>query len=146
MKRRTFLHMVHRLGLALAVNHVLPVSASTSDTTCLLFPAFSPHPRGVSLKTPQGQPMKAREPSVMYDNGTFKVWYTWYDESARQLGIAYAESQDGMVWEPLMDKRKQRALVLRSTPGSWADRVENVSVLKKSDGTYLAWFLASPGT
>jgi hypothetical protein len=146
MKRRTFLHMVHRLGLGLAVSRVVPVSASTSDTTCLLFSAFSPHPRGVPLKTPQGQPMKAREPSVMYDNGTFKVWYTWYDESARQLGIAYAESQDGMVWEPLMDKRHQRALVLRSTPGSWADRVENVSVLKKSDGTYLAWFLASPGT
>jgi len=54
MKRRTFLHMVHRLGLGLAVSHVLPGSASTSDTTCLLFPAFSPHPRGVPLKTPQG--------------------------------------------------------------------------------------------
>lgn len=145
MQRRTFLHTAYHLGLSLIAGHVIVLPAHSQPTGCLPFPAFSPHPRGSPLKTTQGAPLKIREPSVMYDNGTFRVWYTWYDEPGRQVGIAYAESRDGLLWEPLLDKRGQRVLVLRPTPGSWAEKVETVSVLRTSDGTYLAWFLASPG-
>ena len=145
MTRRTLLRKGYHLGLHLTMAPFILPRVNAHATTCLPFPAFSPHARGAPLKTTQGAPMKVREPSVMYDDGTFKVWYTWYDEPGRQLGIAYAESRDGLVWEPLLSKRGQRVFVLRPTPGSWAEKLSTVSVLKKSDGTYLAWFLASPG-
>ena len=97
---------------------------------------------GAPLMTVYGQPLKAGDPDVLYDEeaGKFKMWYTIYRRGV--LGIAYAESADGLVWDNEIPGTLPH--VLQPTPGSWdRDGLETVSVLKLG-GRYRMWYYGRP--
>lgn len=73
-------------------------------------------------------------PTVIYDQGIFKMWFEGQSGSAYHNGIGYATSSDGMVWtirpDPVVPTNSQR-------PTTW-----HPDVLKR-DGTYYLFFSVS---
>ena len=72
-------------------------------------------------------------PSVMNDDGTFKMWYMGFDNTNYRIG--YAISTDGYTWtdypsNPVFDL---------GTPGAWDDHyVKDPTVIKKDATTDIA--------
>jgi hypothetical protein len=78
-------------------------------------------------------------PSVLYEDGTYKMWYSGYDGDHNRIG--YATSPDGIVWT----KYEGNPVLDLGAPGTWDDRgVYHPSVLFY-DGTYKMWYSASDG-
>lgn len=154
--------MITIVGLLLAlmacknssVSNTTPVITS-SGPTCR-FPVFQPHTQGQPLKTVEGGILTAWDPYVMADPGgctllgnggtttCYRMWYTEWLSASKQLGIAYAESLDGIVWTLLRDQQGLEQHVITPTQGSWDAKLETVTVLKHG-GQYSAWYLAYPG-
>ena len=135
----TALLLVLFLGGCLLDPNVVVTSAGVAQTpACPLSPTWTA-PQEMTF--PNGEPFVGGDPSVLFDDGVYKVWHTHFVNGV--LGTTYAESRDGLVWEPLLDGRNRR-LVLQPTPGAWDWRgIETVSVLKK-EGRYYLWYLGYP--
>jgi len=73
-------------------------------------------------------------PSVLYEDGTYKMWYTGNDGSNTRIG--YATSPDGIVWT----KYAGNPVLDLGAPGAWDDvNVFDPSVLFEA-GTYKMWY------
>jgi len=76
-------------------------------------------------------------PSVLFEDGVYKMWYTGYDGYSYRIG--YATSLDGIVWT----KYKGNPVLDLGSPGEWDDgHVSGPSVLFE-DGTYKMWYPGS---
>ncbi|MBC8232168.1 T9SS type A sorting domain-containing protein [bacterium] len=79
-------------------------------------------------------------PSVLYEDGTYKMWYSGYDGSKERIG--YAVSPDGITWTKYTDN----PVLDLGEPGEWDDdRVVTPSVLYE-DGTYKMWYAGNSRT
>jgi hypothetical protein len=103
---------------------------------------FTLHAGGAPLTTVYEEPFFGFDPSVLFDEqaGKFKLWYTVPRRGV--VGIGYAESADGLVWDTEVPGTLPH--VLEPTPGAWdRDAVETASVLKW-DGRYWMWYYGYP--
>lgn len=85
----------------------------------------------------------AADPSVIRDGDRYRMWFTNAD-SLQRTGVAYAVSQDGLVWDawkktssadPIMD------LVLTAPKGAWdSPGIETPHVLKTPDKRYRLYY------
>jgi predicted GH43/DUF377 family glycosyl hydrolase len=79
-------------------------------------------------------------PSVLYENGTYKMWYSGSDGS--NLRIGYATSSDGITWT----KHAGNPVLDLGAPGEWDDlHIENSFVLFE-DGIYKMWYSGDDGS
>lgn len=107
------------------------------------FPKVALHPQGNPLLANGSEELSGWDPYVIYDKGAgkYKMWYTLFQNQI--LGIAYAESTDGINWNYGTNGNSRH--VIAPTEGSWdRDGMETVSVLQK-DGKYHMWYLGYPG-
>jgi len=76
------------------------------------------------------------DPSVLYDNGIYKMWYVGLLNS--HMRPMYAESNDGMDWtkidsvNPLLDI---------GPPGSWEAEDIGYKAVTKIDTTFYMWYM-----
>jgi len=99
---------------------------------------FTIHPDGGPLLAANGDLLLGWDPGVIYYDGLYRVWYTLYDGPTQTLGIAYAESPDGVNWT------RHDGHVMVPTEGGWDSRgLETVSVIEK-DGEFWMWYMAYP--
>lgn len=90
----------------------------------------------------------AGDPFVLFENGTYRMWFTVLSDERRllPLAIAYAESQDGVTWDVWKDpsslgKRWDDYLVLKPVKDGWnALGVETVSVVRSPAGKYHMYY------
>lgn len=117
---------------------------NTPSPSCATSLKWTEHPAGAPLKTTSGDPIGGGDPSVLFDEGIYKMWRTRFVDGV--LGTAYAESDDGLTWKPLTDAEGNKRLVLTPTPGAW-DRngIETVTVVFKDD-RYWLWYLGYPNS
>jgi predicted GH43/DUF377 family glycosyl hydrolase len=91
------------------------------------------------------------DPTILFDGGRYRMWFTAARKpytSSQVVGIAYAESTDGLVWVPRLDSTGEPLLVLNPTPGGWdAGGIETASVVKTPDGKFLLYYsgILAPG-
>jgi len=79
-------------------------------------------------------------PSVLFDDGTYKIWYTGFHGTNHRIG--YATSDDGITWM----KYEGNPVLDLGVPGTWDDYdVCNPSVLF-DDGTYRMWYSGFNGS
>jgi predicted GH43/DUF377 family glycosyl hydrolase len=79
-------------------------------------------------------------PSVLFEDGLYKMWYSGFDGSNWRIG--YATSSDGIVWT----KYAGNPVLDLGAPGEWDDyHVYTPSVLFK-DGTYKMWYSGEDGS
>jgi hypothetical protein len=71
-------------------------------------------------------------PCVMFEDGIFKMWF------AGGGNIGYAESTDGITWEPNEDP-----LIPAGNPGDWDESRSHLCVIRVND-TLKMWFSGSP--
>jgi hypothetical protein len=109
--------------------------------------AFSPHPQGAPLKNSTGQVFKGGDPFVLYDQEKqiYRLWHTWWDSIHKRLGIAYAESKDGIIWMQYESQKGHPELVLAPTEGTWDARGIETNAVVKKDGQYHLWYMGYPG-
>ena len=85
------------------------------------------------------------DPCMLLEDGRYRMWFTTvlnaYTEE-QVMGIAYAESDDGLAWKVRRDPRTQSPdLIVKPTPGSWdAEGVETCSVVRTSVGKYVLFY------
>lgn len=101
------------------------------------------------LKTSEGGNLAAHDvfsdPSVLFENGKYRMWFTAANKphtDSQEMGISYAESDDGVTWTPRLDSGSgEPELLLKPTAGGWdAGGVETPHVLKAADGRYLMYY------
>ena len=119
-----------------------PGTDASAPQSCRHFDALVRIPGG-SLQTTSGLPFNpsgiVSDPSVLFEDGRYRMWFTsvdWTNGTAftatdRAMGSAYAESDDGTVWDDSTlrpaDPAHKIALVLQ--PGAWdANGVETPTV------------------
>jgi predicted GH43/DUF377 family glycosyl hydrolase len=72
--------------------------------------------------------------SVIMDGGGYKMWYTGFGSSGRQIGLA--TSTDGIVWV----KSASNPVLTKGAAGSWdGNQVSNPTVIKVG-GSYHMWY------
>jgi len=112
---------------------------------------------GMQLERSAGNPLRTEEgsnlidhdmisdPCVLFEDGRYRMWFTTlikpYTDD-QELGIGYAESDDGLIWKSHIDTdTREPLLVLRPTTGEWdAEGVETASVVRTPDGRYLMYY------
>ena len=100
----------------------IPNTPTTSQAPfCATSLKWVDHTNGAPLKRTSGEALGGGDPFVLFDDGIFKMWRTRFINGV--LGTAYAESEDGLQWNPLTDAKGNQRLVLTPTPGSWDARV-----------------------
>ena len=114
---------------------------SGSGVAACKFPTFTLHPQGNPLKRDNGEPFIVADPSVLFDAGKFKMWFTTGTNTV--TGTGYAESSDGLVWT-----QRQTSLpgdvIIQPLRETWQHNGrETVSVLKK-DNLYQMWYTGYP--
>lgn len=84
------------------------------------------------------------DPSVIYDNERYRMWFTSVTRphsKNQEMGTAYAESDNGLVWKTRLKPDGDPELLVRPTPGGWdAGGVETPSVVRGPDGKYLLFY------
>lgn len=89
------------------------------------------------------------DPTVIYDQDTFRMWYTAADgrvnaDGGGNGGIAYAESKDGLEWDVWRKSDSPAGLidlVLTGSRGGWDEPgVETASVLRVPSGGYRMYY------
>ncbi len=92
-------------------------------------------------------PCFAASPSVMYENGAWRMWYvscdrweTLDDGYKHYYNIKHRTSQDGIYWDP-------RATVCIDYANEYEYAISRPSVIKEPNGLYRMWysFRAQPG-
>ncbi len=117
-----------------------------TESACKFPGSFEVHPQGAPLKVNFGQGefvrMKGNDPFVMYDATIqrYRVWHTLYNNSTEILGLVYAESEDGVVWE------KVAGLPFHVVPPSfeWDDHGPETAAVVQHNGTWYLWYTAKP--
>ncbi|NIS13109.1 MAG: hypothetical protein GWN74_13470, partial [Thermoplasmata archaeon] len=74
-----------------------------------------------------------REPSVLYEDGLFKMWYTGLNGVTES--IAYATSKDGLSWT----KYGSNPVLSQPSSSAWGDTVLGDPCVIKVDGMYLMY-------
>jgi hypothetical protein len=59
------------------------------------------------------------DPSVLYESGRYRMWFTVPDEDTNKLVVTAAESLNGINWSVLADGDGKPVKVLEPTSGSW---------------------------
>jgi predicted GH43/DUF377 family glycosyl hydrolase len=77
-------------------------------------------------------------PTVIKDNGTYKMWYSGHDGS--NWRIHYATSTDGINWD------KHGVVVPLGASGSTDDFYTEASAVIKDNGTYKMWYSGKDGS
>ena len=81
------------------------------------------------------------DPSVLLENDRYRMWFTSVTRAGsrnQEMGTAYAESDDGITWQPRLKSDGDPDLVLRPAKGGWDEGgVEAPSVVRAPDGKYL---------
>lgn len=134
------------IAIQLLFPPLLLAQESNPKSACQFLQSWSLHPQGNPIKTTDGKSFRSGDAFVLYDREeeNFEMWYTEFYKPTRELGIAYAQSQDGLTWQPYQNQEND-PLVLRPTRGRWDGRgLETVSVLKK-DGKYIMLYMGYPG-
>jgi hypothetical protein len=121
--------------------------ASTQTSPCQFTRRWTDVNRVVARR-PDGKHLSplqiAADPSVMFDGGRYRMWFTTGD-SQKRTGIAHAESTDGVRWsvwrrpdgpqDPIVD------LVLTSRTSDWdSPGIENAFVLRAPSGEYRMYY------
>ncbi len=72
---------------------------------------------------------------VMYDNGTYKMWFMNLYDSGRG-DISYAESKDGISWQ----LGSQSPVLTAGSPGAWDDYSVGMGYVLKDNGLYKIYY------
>ena len=75
-------------------------------------------------------------PSVLYENGTFKMWYTGIEGSPYNDKIGYATSSDGFAW----NKYPENPVLRPSPPEKWDDTVVRYPYVIFNGVEYLMYY------
>ena len=135
--------------MVLTLSAFVVISACTANTTmstdtktpACKFPTFTLHPQGNPLKRNTGEPFIVADPSVLFDEGRFKMWFTTGSNTV--TGTGYAESSDGLIWTQRQTSLPDN-VIIQPVRGTWQhDGRETVSVLKK-DNLYQMWYTGYP--
>jgi predicted GH43/DUF377 family glycosyl hydrolase len=73
-------------------------------------------------------------PCVLYENDTYRMWYTGYDTSNSRIG--YATSSDGLCWT----KYAGNPVLEVSPNGNWDDNHLAASAVVNVSGEYRMWY------
>jgi predicted GH43/DUF377 family glycosyl hydrolase len=85
------------------------------------------------------------DPTVLFEDGKYRMWFTAATQAytdKQEMGVAYAESDDGLVWRTRLDAGTgEPELLLRPSAEGWdAGGVETPSVVKGPDGRYRLYY------
>ena len=130
------------------------LSKQPSGTKALcLFPDTWSYVSNNPLRTPTGDNLSpwniVADPTVIYDQNKFRMWYTAADGRANadgsgNGGIAHAESADGIqwnVWKKTDSPTGVIDLVLTGSRGGWDEPgVETASVMRTPSGKYRMYY------
>ncbi|MHA1961657.1 MAG: PKD domain-containing protein [Candidatus Thorarchaeota archaeon] len=127
-------------SVLVVLNLVTPIvvaSEALNQTSFNSIPTFTWKKMGVVIDNgAPGEPdhVAASSAYVMYDNNTYKIWYSAYDGN-NWRGILYATSIDGHTFT------KHGAVLNVGVPGDMDDDfVRDPMVLKNSQGLYEMWY------
>jgi len=81
----------------------------------------------------------AYTPSVLFEDGTYKMWYSGHDGSYHRIG--YTTSPDGIVWT----KYEGNPVLDLGAPGAWDDVDIRDPFVLFDDGTYKMWYSGGNG-
>ena len=81
--------------------------------------------------------LQAKQPTVIFDAGIFKMWYVGRNSSQEQIG--YAESQDGIHWT------KKGPVLASGSPGEFDSIHQNTPKVLKIGLTYFMWYAGFNG-
>jgi predicted GH43/DUF377 family glycosyl hydrolase len=83
----------------------------------------------------------AADPSVILDDGTYRMFYTCIDPSGETTFavICEATSGDGLTWTNVPDRGAIDGLVLAGQPGSWDEHLETSFIFKRN-GQYFLYY------
>ncbi len=84
-----------------------------------------------------GQYGVASDPSVIYDNGLYRMYHTGLDVVNLRTIICEAVSTDGISWEYLPTGGQHQGMILNGTSGQMDENLEGVTVLKEADRTLM---------
>ncbi len=87
----------------------------------------------------------AADPSVILDNGIFRMFYTaWLPGPDRAL-LAEAVSSNGIDWSPALpvDSESPAPVVLDGRPGAWDAQLETAFAIRRN-GQYLLYYCGYP--
>ena len=105
--------------------------------------------RAGEVRTPNGDNLIKSggfsDPSVLLENGKYRMWFTAVNKpfsDGHEMGIAYAESDDGLTWRPRLDPDTgEPVLLLRPTPDGWdSGGVESPQVVKGPEDKYFLFY------
>jgi predicted GH43/DUF377 family glycosyl hydrolase len=83
--------------------------------------------------------INVHQPSVIYDNGEYRMWYAGRNATINKIG--YATSPDGITWT-----KKPSKPVLDTGPGAWEQTdVSDPSVLYNGSA-YMMWYTGQDAT
>jgi len=77
-----------------------------------------------------------REPVVLYDGSTWKMWYEGVNKSTGTHQIGYATSEDGVSWE----KYDGNPVLVSGPSGSWDQQGVGGPHVILEDGVYYMWY------
>ena len=79
-----------------------------------------------------------KDPRVILDNGTFKMWYMGYNGIDERYQIGYATSIDGVNWTKYFNNP-----ILHPSNNGWDDRgIAAPEVIKINNNDYRMWYSA----
>ena len=84
-----------------------------------------------------GGPSNTVSPVVIYDEGIFKMWFYGWGNSFEYGQIFYAESSDGIEWEP-----NDEPVITSGETGDWNMQKTQGSVIRMGD-TLKMWYAGS---
>ncbi len=76
-------------------------------------------------------------PTILKENGIYKMWYN--GDNGSRGAIGYATSEDGIVWD------KHGAPVVTSTPGSWDQGAVSAPTVLHDDAGYKMYYMGNDG-
>jgi predicted GH43/DUF377 family glycosyl hydrolase len=81
----------------------------------------------------------AADPSVILDNGLYRMFYTCIDPSGEVTiaEICQATSSDGLSWANIPASGEIEGLVLAGRPGEWDEHLETSLIFKRGDQYFL---------
>ncbi len=111
-------------------------------TSTALESGWVAHPSNPILSNgPEGSwdEFSVANPMVLKDGGTYKMWYTGYD-NANLARIGYASSTDGLVWE-----KSENNPVLDVSTNGWDTFHLHTPYVVKDGETYRMWYAGHDG-
>jgi predicted GH43/DUF377 family glycosyl hydrolase len=110
---------------------------------------YATSPDGVNWTRDAGNPVlstgswddtNVKDPWVILEDGTYKMWYTGSTGAYPYHRIGYASSPDGVNWA------KSASYVLEGTPGDWDSYYVEDPCVILDGGIYKMWYRGSDGS